>query len=121
MRFLVDECVGISVVEWLENNNYDVFSVQDELQSASDKLILNKALLESRIIITCDKDFGEMIFKEKKEHFGIILLRLLDERPLNKIKILEQILINHFDNLEGNFTVATESSIRITKAKINFN
>ena len=115
MKFLVDECVGTSVADWLKNNNIDAVSIYDELQGTDDYTVLRKALLENRILITSDKDFGEMIFKNKEQHCGVLLLRLSDERPSNKIYVIRQVLQHHSHDLFGNFVVATEKTIRIIK------
>lgn len=88
MKFLIDECTGPAVVKWLRGLNYDVFSVYDEARGLDDESIIEKANQEDYVLITNDKDFGELVFRMKKPHKGIILLRLDDERPENKIKVL---------------------------------
>ncbi|WP_214079981.1 DUF5615 family PIN-like protein [Methanothrix sp.] len=57
MRFLVDECVGPSVVRWLRENNHDAFSAYEDCRGWEDERILEKACTEGRIIVTMDKDF----------------------------------------------------------------
>ena len=113
MKFLVDECVGLSVANWLRQNNYDAISIYDDITGINDDLVLKKALQENRILITCDKDFGEMIFKNKKQHCGVLFLRLFNEKPSNKINVLKSILKNHSTDLLGNFVVVTEQTVRI--------
>lgn len=115
MKFLVDECVGTTVAQWLKQNNYDAVSIYDNMQGAPDDAVLVKAVSEGRILITSDKDFGEMIFKSKKHHCGVLLLRLADEKPANKIYVLTIVLQNYMQELMGNFVVATEKAVRITK------
>ncbi len=115
MKFLVDECVGPTVAKWLKQQNYNAISIYDDVPGIDDNAVLNKALSENRILITSDKDFGEMIFKNNMQHCGVLLLRLTDERPANKIQILSSILRKHSQDLFGNFVVATEKTIRIIK------
>lgn len=79
----------------------------------TDDEILDKASSEHYILITNDKDFGEMIHREKRPHHGIVLLRLKDERASNKIAALEKLLEHYSDQLEDAFVVVTESQIRI--------
>jgi predicted nuclease of predicted toxin-antitoxin system len=62
MRFIVDECTGTSVAKWLNEAGYEVYSVFEEARGLTDSQILQKAFLEDFIIITNDKDFGEMVF-----------------------------------------------------------
>ncbi len=56
-----------------------------------------------------------MIFREKKMHRGVILLRLENEISGNKIKVLSHILENHSDKIEDGFIVSTENRIRIVR------
>jgi predicted nuclease of predicted toxin-antitoxin system len=115
MRFLVDECTGSKTAEWLRRKNYEVFSVFDEARGMTDDEILTKACAENRILITNDKDFGEMIFREQREHHGIIFMRLDDERAVNKIAILSHLLENYADKLPEQFVVVTETKVRFAK------
>jgi predicted nuclease of predicted toxin-antitoxin system len=113
MKFIVDECVGPSVARWLQEKDYDIVSVFDTMRGATDHMILQKAFNEKRILITSDKDFGDMIFKQKNNHCGVILLRLLDETIIAKISALEWLLKNYVNSLANNFVVVTEKTIRI--------
>ncbi|MCD4795505.1 MAG: DUF5615 family PIN-like protein [Bacteroidales bacterium] len=113
MKFIVDECTGPNVAHWLQTKSYQVFSVYDESPGISDRQILNKAYKEDYIIITNDKDFGELVFRKNLLHKGIILLRMKKETSENKIYLLSQILEYYAHLLENKFVVATEQNIRI--------
>ena len=113
MRFIVDECTGPAVSRWLKER-HDVVSMYEEARGFDDDAVLHKAVASDCILITSDKDFGKMIFHEKKVHKGIILLRLDDERAENKIKVLKQLLEQYADQPVNNFVVVTETTVRIT-------
>ena len=113
MRFLIDECTGPSVARWLEAQGFFVFSVFDDARGTSDVEILSLAQDQHFILITNDKDFGDLIVREKRTHPGVILLRLSDERAHNKITVLDKLLKNHIDDLANNFTIVTDSMVRI--------
>jgi predicted nuclease of predicted toxin-antitoxin system len=113
MRFLVDECTGSKVASWLRSENHEVFSVFDEARGMTDDEILTKAADENWILITNDKDFGEMIFRERRAHHGIIFMRLDDERAANKIQVLERLLENYAEKLPEQFVTVTETKVRI--------
>lgn len=115
MRFMVDENTGPGVAHWLKQQGYEVFSVYNEARGMSDDDIIQKASLENWIIVTSDKDFGEKVYRDKRTHRGIVLLRLRDERVQNKIFILEQLLNNYAAQLPDNFTVVTTNRVRFTK------
>lgn len=112
MRFLVDECTGSKVARWLRGENHEVFSVFDEARGMTDDEVLAKAFSENRILITNDKDFGEMIFRERRKHHGVIFLRLDDERAANKIEVLSKLLESYAEKLPEEFVVATETKVR---------
>lgn len=113
MKFLVDECAGPSIAAWLVSLGHDVYSVFDESQGMTDEDVLSKAYSEERILITNDKDFGEMIFRERRPHRGVIFLRLADERSANKIAVLEKILNSHSGRIEDRFVTVTQNKVRI--------
>ena len=115
MKFIVDECVGPSVARWLRLQGYDVFSVYDQARGVDDNFVLSKVIEQNRILVTSDKDFGDIVFRDKWKHKGIILFRLLDEKPKNKILKLEQLLKEYSKELVGNFVVVTENTVRMIK------
>ena len=113
MRFVVDECTGPTVAQWLRDEGHDVVSIFNEARGSKDETILARAFLADRILITNDKDFGDHIFRDRLPHKGIILLRLGDPRAINKIAALRRLFASHPDDLQGRFSVVTETLIRI--------
>ena len=113
MRFLVDENVGPSVADWLTEQRHDVFSVYKDYRGENDTFVLEKAQFEDRILITSDKDFGEIVFRKKRPHSGVILLRLANEQPMNTIAALRRLLEQYADQLAAHFVVVTETVVRI--------
>jgi predicted nuclease of predicted toxin-antitoxin system len=112
MRFLIDECTGPAVAKWLRSQGHDVASIFEEARGITDDQIIIKALEERRILLTNDKDFGEMVFKRKVLHFGIVLLRLRDERSAVKINVLKKLLNDYTNNIPGHFVIVTEHQVR---------
>ncbi len=119
MRFLVDECVGPSVVRWLRMNNHDATSAYEDCRGWEDESILEKAYSEGRIVVTMDKDFGDMVFRMKLPHRGIILLRSAYCGPSEKISMMEKVLSLPESDLSGRFVVVTETAIRISGSIID--
>ena len=115
MRFLVDECTGPTVAEWLRNQKHEVFSVFEEARGMDDDDIILKALEENWILITNDKDFGERVYRDGRLHRGIILLRLEDERSQSKIQVLSRLLKIYPDRLSNTFVVVTEKQVRFAR------
>ena len=112
LKFIVDECTGPGVADWLLSQGHDVCSVYDSRRGISDDDVLAIANREARIIITNDKDFGQKIYRDRKEHRGVILLRLGDERTENEIRVLRKLLAGYAEQLFGQFVVVTEKRVR---------
>jgi len=109
----VDECTGPTVAKWLATEGHNVISISPDRKGISDKEIFKIAVSEERILITNDKDFGELIFKNKFSHCGVIFLRLTDETVSNKVFVLNNLINNHQKIIEKrSFVVVTGKSIR---------
>ena len=115
MRFIVDECTGPAVATWLRTQNYEVFSVFEQSRGMNDEEIIQKAASENWVLITNDKDFGDMVYRDGRLHRGVILLRLDDERSVSKIQIVSHLLKNHKNRLPDSFVVVTENQVRFAR------
>ena len=115
MKFLVDVCVGRKIEQWLKDNNYDIKAVRDENPKMADYEILNWSVRENRILITMDKDFGELVYNSKLAHVGVLLLRLEDETGKKKVEVITSIMNDYADKLVNHFCVYQNGKIRIRK------
>ena len=66
VKFIVDVGVGRSVEEWLKSQEFTIVTIGSINPEMKDTEIIQLANMEDAIIITMDKDFGELVFKEKK-------------------------------------------------------
>jgi predicted nuclease of predicted toxin-antitoxin system len=115
MRFIVDESTGAAVVAYLRGAGHDVLAVAETMPQAEDPDILARAAEEDRILVTNDKDFGELVFRNGQLHSGVVLLRLQDESSANRVHTIRAVLERYADRLAGCFTVATASGVRIRR------
>ena len=76
MKYLADENVAAKIVAWLRNRGDDVRYAAEERPGELDREWLKEAEGEQRLILTSDKDFGELVFRDQLNSHGIILLRL---------------------------------------------
>jgi predicted nuclease of predicted toxin-antitoxin system len=116
MRFLVDECTGPRLAEWLSREGYEVFSVYDLARGTEDDYLIQKAFEEDWILITNDKDFGKLIYREGRPHRGVVFLRLRDEVFANKIAVMKTLLEEYSERLADQFVVVTESRVRFSRS-----
>lgn len=115
LKFLIDECLGLVIAHWLIENNYEVISAVKEMRGKKDIEILSRAFEENRVVITSDKDFGDIVFNKKMQHCGIIFLKLTINTSNAKIKAIENLLKYHHDDIFGNFIVVSDTNIKVIK------
>ena len=63
MKFLADECCETSVVDALRTDGHDVLYAMESMRGATDEDLLTRAFAEERILLTEDKDFGELVYR----------------------------------------------------------
>jgi predicted nuclease of predicted toxin-antitoxin system len=113
MKFLLDENLGIKIPQFLRSLKFDVLSILELSPGMTDQEVLKLANKDNRILITLDKDFGELVFKEGLLHSGVILLRLNNNSIDNKKKIILKAL-NTTKNYSNKFTVIRDKPFRKT-------
>jgi predicted nuclease of predicted toxin-antitoxin system len=115
MRFLVDENVARTVIDELRQRGHDVLSVKEAMRSESDDAILTRAQAEDRIVVTHDKDFGELAFRSQlPATCGVILVRLAGADPaLDNARMLEA--LESRTDWAGHFSVISEDRIRVRR------
>jgi len=75
VRFLLDVCVASRVLhDTLVRLGHDVLSARDGFADASDQTLLDVAYREGRVLVTEDKDFGELVFALRLPHPYIVRL-----------------------------------------------
>lgn len=114
MRFLLDQSSNARLIPHLQLLGHDAIRVgREHPPGLPDTEGLRLAYAEGRILITDDRDFGELIFRERQPHMGVIYLRLGDYVPLDvAIERLEHVLSNFADQL-GQFLVVTRHRVRV--------
>ena len=111
MRFLLDENINPSVGSFLIDLGHEVaLTGSDFPASLSDRAILEIAADQGRVLITNDRDFGELIFRRRFRHAGVIFLRLLNP---DIALVRERLLVVLESYLPGQFVVATRQRIRV--------
>ncbi len=117
IKFIVDMGVSKKVEDWLSTNDYDIKAIRDIDPRMKDRDILKLAVTEKRMVISMDKDFGELVFNSGLDHSGVLLLRLEDAKSDEKVKTIQEILLKYEDKLRNNFCVYQQGRLRIRKNK----
>jgi predicted nuclease of predicted toxin-antitoxin system len=112
VKFLADECCDHGLVGALRQSGYDVLYVSDSKRGVSDDDVLSLAFEEQRIILTEDKDFGELVYRLKKPAHGIILIRIAVKNRSLKWPRIKKLLDAYSDRCSGRFVVIDENKFR---------
>jgi len=116
MRFLADEGVDAAIVTAIRSDGHDVRWMAEEMEGSTDDVVLDAAARDGRILITEDKDFGELVFRRRLHHRGVVLVRVDGIANDRKGRTVAQAIAEYQTQLTGAFTVIQHATIRIRGA-----
>ena len=112
---MADESCDFTVVKALRSSGFDVLAVSEEFPAASDIQVLKRAVVDKRIILSEDKDFGEWVFAHKEEVYGVILIRYPANLRSRLGEAVNVLVSEHELDLVQSFTVLEPGRARIRK------
>lgn len=114
LAFIADEGVEKEIVSALRER-YDVLYVAETMPAAKDEAILTEAVRIGKILITLDKDFGELVFRDGNVHSGVILCRVQSLALKEAVELVVGTIAKYGQDLWSAFTVIQPRNIRIRK------
>jgi predicted nuclease of predicted toxin-antitoxin system len=113
MRFLLDVCASSrSLQKMLADSGHEVTLVSDIDPRALDEVILDLALRQANILVTEDKDFGELVFVRRLPHPCII--RFVEMRVDDQVVAMRELLEKYSSSMEqGAIVVVTKDRVRV--------
>ena len=113
MKFLANENFPFPSITFLRQAGYSISSVAEQYPGISDHEVIDKAKVDNSIILTFDKDYGEIIFKHGQENPpAVIFFRFKGENPEMAGRLLINLIENKRLQLENKFTVIEKESVR---------
>lgn len=110
MKLLANENFPYKSIIYLLEKGYDIISIGMDNPSILDAEVMLIAMKEERVILTFDRDYGELIFKHNyKPDWGVIFLRIEEFEPIDPGLIIEKILLNSELDLRRALTVVDET------------
>lgn len=114
MQLVADESVDYRIISALRDLGIAVFAIIEELPSSNDTLVLELAVDKDWLLITQDKDFGEMIFRMRQKHCGVLLIRLAG-LTAGEYSWLAEEIVSHYDELQNSFAVMKGRKLRFRR------
>lgn len=115
MRILANENFPRAAVDALREAGHDVAWVRTDAPGSSDREVLSRAQHEKRLLLTFDKDFGELAFRSGlSSDSGVILFRILAPSPVFLARLAVRALAARTD-WAGHFSVIENDRVRMTR------
>lgn len=118
MRLLADEGIDKQIVDYLRKDGHVVSYVAEIESGISDDVVLEMANRESILLLTADKDFGELVFRLRRLSRGVVLVRLAGLSSTTKAEIVGSFIKKHAQELIDVFSVITPAGIRIRRQSL---
>jgi predicted nuclease of predicted toxin-antitoxin system len=115
MRFLADECLHVEIVAALRQAGHEVTTVAPANTGTSDEMVLERAAGERAILLTADKDFGEIAVARASASSGVVLFRRSVADPAGAAARLLAVIEEHGDSLYGLYAVVTPARARLRR------
>jgi predicted nuclease of predicted toxin-antitoxin system len=113
MRICANENVPEDCVVRLRQCGHDVLWIRESAPGSSDTDVLSRSMKEDRLLLTFDKDFGELVFRRgAKASQGVVLFRILQSSAATVADRVSVVLASRDDWL-GHFSVVDDSTIRM--------
>lgn len=115
MQFIADENIDTNIVQSLIEEGYTVLSIAEDFPGISDIAILELVNTHQAILLTGDKDFGELVFHRKKTAQGVVLIRIFGIPEVEKAQLVVEAFKHYAADFDKSFTVVGRNKIRIKK------
>jgi predicted nuclease of predicted toxin-antitoxin system len=115
MNVFADESVDRPIVDRLRQDGHNVIYVAELAASISDDVVLATANSQGALLLTVDKDFGELVFRQSRAHGGIVLVRLLGVSAALKADIVAETFRDRALEMQRAFTVISAGTVRIRR------
>jgi predicted nuclease of predicted toxin-antitoxin system len=119
MKFFADENVARLIVQWLRQKGHDVLYAAEAAPGRDDDVWLHQAEQSKRLIMTADKDFGDLIFRDRLNSHGVVLIRIHRLSLRERLARLEEVWSTVEANPKGQFIVITEGRVRVRHLKLD--
>jgi predicted nuclease of predicted toxin-antitoxin system len=114
MNFVADESCARPVIQALREAGHDVIAIAEIAQGVTDDQVLELALREKRVLITEDRDSGELVYARGRSSPGVILMRFPNRARRARSATLVEAVSRLGSRLRDAFTVVEPGRLRIS-------
>ena len=118
MKLYADEGIDRQIVEALRSAGFDVAYAAESDRGVADDALLAKAATEGRLLLTSDKDFGELVYRLGKATDGVVLIRLVGLSADLKARLVVEAFSTRSGELPRAFSVLSPGMLRIRAPRL---
>jgi len=111
MELVADESIDQPIVDQLRSDGHEVIAIVEIGPGVSDDDVLAIAEREKALLLTADKDFGDLVYRQRRINSGVLLICLAGLSALRKSKLTSTLLKRHGMELQEAFTVRNYSPL----------
>jgi predicted nuclease of predicted toxin-antitoxin system len=115
VKIVADESVIVPLITSLRSVGHEVLAIREIQPAAEDHFVLNLARQEKALLITFDKDFGELVFRQKLLSSGVLLVRLKGLTTEVKTRMVSSAIEKYGSQLMESFSVVSARMIRFRR------
>jgi len=116
VKIVADENIDKGIVDRLRADGHDLLYIAEAEPGIDDQAVLGRSLQTDRVLLTADKDFGDLVFRQRLLHSGVLLVRLAGVRPELKAGLVAAAFAHHGKQLGSGFAVLSPRSLRFRKS-----
>lgn len=116
MKIVADESVDAGIVSRWRQDGFNVIAIAELSPGIDDDSVMNEANTNAAVLLTAEKDLGELVYRLGRVHHGIVLVRLSGLPPEAKPDLVGDAIAEHQHELAGSFTVISPGAIRVRRA-----
>jgi len=113
LKLVADESVDRQIVDRLRQDGHAVWYVAEMATGIGDQAVLGMANREEAVLLTADKDFGELVYRQRLVNPGVILVRLSGVPPEAKAETVAKAINLHSAEFAHGFAVISPAAIRV--------
>jgi predicted nuclease of predicted toxin-antitoxin system len=113
VKIVADENVDRQIVDRLREQGHEVLYIAERDPGVDDETVLSFSRESNAILLTGDKDFGDLVFRQRLVHTGIVLMRLGGLTSEQKCSVVAAAFDLHGEALSGQFAVLSDRLLRI--------
>jgi predicted nuclease of predicted toxin-antitoxin system len=117
VKIVADESVDKQIVDKLRTQGHEVLYIAELDPGIDDETVLLRSRESNALLLTADKDFGDLVFRQRLLHSGVLLIRFAGLTSDEKASTIAGVFELHGEAMSKRFAVLSKRSLRLRDMK----